>query len=281
VYGLDGSNRAAPRFGDVPGFRHEAFPLIPARVAEWHGWVFVNASGDAPTLEEHVGNLDGLVGPYGPERLFAGAGHSYEVRANWKTITENYHECYHCPSIHPELCAVTPPDSGENIAHQGVWVGGDMTLREHAETMSLTGESRGVPLPGLDEAGRRKVLYAGLAPNLLISLHPDYVMTHRLQPVAPDLTVVECLWLFPPEAHGRPDFDPAYAVDFWDITNRQDWQAVESVARGLSSRGFRQGPFSGSEDEVHEFMALMARGYVEGRLTPRSGVHGRGTPVPS
>ena len=38
------------------------------------------------------------------------------IDANWKTITENYHECYHCPSIHPELCVVTPPDSGENYA---------------------------------------------------------------------------------------------------------------------------------------------------------------------
>ena len=27
----------------------------------------------------------------------------------------------------------------------------------------------------------------------------------------------------------REGFDPAYAVDFWDRTNREDWAAVESV----------------------------------------------------
>ncbi len=60
VYGLDGSLNGAPRFGDVPGFDKADYPLIAARVAEWHGWVFVNASGDAPALDEYVGNLDEL-----------------------------------------------------------------------------------------------------------------------------------------------------------------------------------------------------------------------------
>jgi Rieske 2Fe-2S family protein len=62
-------------------------------------------------------------------------------------------------------------------------------------------------------------------------------------------------------------FDPAYAVEFWDITNRQDWRACESVQRGVASRGFRPGPLSEREDEVHDFMALVARGYLEGRAS--------------
>ena len=109
--------------------------------------------------------------------------------------------------------------------------------------------------------------YFGLFPNLLISLHPDYVLTHRLEPLGPALTRVECQWLFPPEAAQRPDFSPDYAREFWDVTNRQDWLACESVTRGLQSSGFRQGPFAWSEDEVHIFMAMVARGYVEGRAT--------------
>jgi phenylpropionate dioxygenase-like ring-hydroxylating dioxygenase large terminal subunit len=268
VYGLDGANRATPRFGDIPGFDRADFPLIPARVAQWRGWIFVNGSGDAPSLQDHVGNLEEHLAPYEPERLLLGAAHHYEVRANWKTITENYHECYHCPSIHPELCQVTPTDSGRNYASTGAWVGGDMALKAHAETMSLTGRSRGEPLRGLGPDHRRRVLYVGLLPNLLLSLHPDYVMTHRLQPTAPDRTLVDCQWLFPPEALERHDFDPSYASDFWDVTNRQDWRACESVARGLASRGHRPGPFSRDEDEVHQFMSLIARGYIEGRPGP-------------
>ena len=259
---------AAPRFGDQPGFDKADYPLIAARLAEWHGWIFVNASGGGADLAEVVGNLDDLVAPWEPERLFVGASHTYEIEANWKTITENYHECYHCPSIHPALCVVTPPDSGENFAHDGHWVGGSMELKDFAQTMSLTGESGGAPIRGLNDRQRREVYYFGLFPNLLLSLHPDYVMTHRFEPLAPGRTKVECQWLFPPEARDRADFSPAYASEFWDITNREDWLACESVYRGLGSEGFRQGPFAWSEDEVHAFMALVAQGYLDGHASP-------------
>ena len=114
------------------------------------------------------------------------ATHHYELQANWKIAIENYHECYHCPLIHPELCRVSPSDSGDNIDDlPGAWVGGDMDLAERAETMSLDGRSGGVVLPGLDERRRRQVLYLNLFPNLLLSLHPDYVMTHRIEPLTP------------------------------------------------------------------------------------------------
>jgi Rieske 2Fe-2S family protein len=266
VYSLEGALAGAPRFGEVPGFDKADYPLVQVRVAEWHGWIFVDASGEAPDFTDHVGNLDGLLAAWEPERLFVAERHEYVVRANWKGITENYHECYHCPSIHPALCKVTPTDSGETFAPTGCWVGGSMELEDHAETMSLSGASGGVPIRGLDAKQRREVHYFGLFPNLLISLHPDYVMAYRLEPLGPGETFVECTWLFPPEAREREGFDPAYAAEFWDITNREDWSACESVQRGLASRGQRQGPFAAGEDEVHAFMAMVALGYLEGRI---------------
>ena len=81
-----------------------------------------------------------------------------------------------------------------------------------------------------------------LFPNVLLSLHPDYVMTHVLTPLGPDRTRVRCSWSFSPEDLERPGFDPSYAVDFWDITNRQDWSACESVQRGLASEHWVPGP---------------------------------------
>ncbi|MBA3689961.1 MAG: aromatic ring-hydroxylating dioxygenase subunit alpha [Actinobacteria bacterium] len=267
VYGLDGSLNGAPRFGDVAGFDRADHPLIPVPVTEWHGWIFVNASGTGPDFDDHVGNLGSLLSAWEPQRLFVGDAHEYVIAANWKTITENYHECDHCPSIHPALCAVTPPDSGENLPHDGDWVGGSMVLKDFAETMSLTGASSGVRLRGLSDSQAREVVYVGLFPNLLISLHPDYVMTHRIEPIGPDASKVECTWLFPPEAREHPGFTPDYASEFWDITNREDWLACESVQRGLASRGQRQGPFSAGEDEVHAFQAMVARAYLEGSVS--------------
>jgi Rieske 2Fe-2S family protein len=268
TYALDGSFKTAPNFVDGPDWqrRDPANGLLPARIEEWGGWAFVDCSGQAPPLAEHLGNVVGTVGPYEPERLEVAVTHEYVIEANWKLIAENYHECYHCSTIHPELCRVTPTDSGVAFEPTGLVMGGSMDLMEHAETMSLTGESRGVPFRGLDARGRRQVLYLQLFPNVLLSPHPDYVMTHRLEPLDHGRTRIECQWLFPPEARDHQDFDPSYAVEFWDITNRQDWTACEGVQRGAAGRGYRQGPLSPPEGNVWQFIAVVARGYLEGRV---------------
>jgi glycine betaine catabolism A len=255
--------------GTLRGFfnvcRHRGHELLErGERSARHGWVFINPSGDAGPLAEHLAGLDQQVGPYRPAALAVGARRGYTVAANWKLLVENYHECYHCPNIHPELCRVSPPDSGENLDPAGPWAGGWMVLAQHAVTMSLDGRSGGSPLPGLDPARRRRVLYLGVFPNLLLSLHPDYVMTHRLEPLGPDRTLVECCWLFPAAAVTAGGFDRGWAVAFWDLTNRQDWRACESVQRGVASRGWRQGPLVAREDAVHAFLRLVAGGYLAG-----------------
>jgi phenylpropionate dioxygenase-like ring-hydroxylating dioxygenase large terminal subunit len=251
-YRLDGALRAAP---GMACDRTEGLDLIDVPLVTWHGWVFVNATGQAPDFERYVGALDGIEAPYHAGALLVGARRTYGVAANWKIIVENYHECYHCPLIHPELCRVSPPSSGVNWNLPGAWVGGSMDLREDAETMSLSGRSAGKPLPGVDP---RRVQYAAVFPNLLISAHPDYILTHRLTPLAPDRTTIECCWLFPPGVT-----DPSYAVDFWDVTNREDWAACESVQRGVSNPHFRPGPLAEREDAVYQWVTLLARIYLD------------------
>ena len=268
-YRLDGSLRAAPTFTQNPTFDMGEFPLISLGVEVLGGWVFVDLSGSAPALETHFGNLAEIISVYEPERLVTAASHSYEVNANWKVVVENYNECYHCSTIHPELCEVTPPDSGLDHIPTGMWLGGTMDLKEHAVTMSLDGSSNGVNFRNIDEEQARHVWYLTVTPNLLLSLHPDYVMTHRLTPIDVDRTFIECAWLFPPEAFALPGFDPSYATDFWDLTNREDWSACEGVQRGMRNRGYRPGPLSRWEGTVYQFLGVMARAYLgEGMVVP-------------
>jgi Rieske 2Fe-2S family protein len=261
TYGLDGGLRAAAGFKNQPGFVARLWGLNELPVAEWHGLVFVDGSATAPPLADSLATLDDVVARYELERLVVAGQHDYETTANWKILTENYHECYHCPVIHPELCRVSPPRSGENYPAGGMWVGGWMDLRDGMATMSLDGASHGAALRGLDAKGLRTVLYVAIFPNVLLSLHPDYVMVHRLVPLAADRTRIECTWAFAPESLARPGFDPGYAVEFWDITNRQDWHACESVQRGLSSPHAVPGPLSSEEDAVYQFVTMVARGY--------------------
>ena len=262
TFGLGGGLRAAAGFKNRPGFDAGQWGLTELPSAEWHGLIFVDGSGTAAPLDDALATLDDIVAPYEMERLVVAGQHEYDASANWKILTENYHECYHCPSIHPELCKVSPPKSGENYHGRGARVGGTMDLRDGMTTMSVDGTSQGVPLRGLDGTGLRTVIYVNIFPNVLISLHPDYVMVHRLVPLAADRTRIECSWAFAPEATRRDGFDPSYAVDFWDLTNRQDWAACESVQRGLSSPHAMPGPLSPDEDAVYQYVTMVARGYL-------------------
>ncbi|MFL6069713.1 MAG: aromatic ring-hydroxylating oxygenase subunit alpha [Actinomycetes bacterium] len=243
------------------------YSLVSLPVREWHGYVMANISGDAAPLEDAFVGIDRWLDPFDMAHLRVGDTHSYTLDANWKLIVENYHECFHCPTVHPELCVVADPDTGTTVLGDGWYVGGSVHFRDGVQTMSLDGSSEGVTIPGIPEQCVTGTMYLQVGANLLISLHPDYVMVHRLVPLSPHRTFVECQWLFPEAAFAQPGFDPAYAVDFWDITNRQDWTACESVQRGLQSRGYRPGPFSSyHEVSVHAFIAWVAQAYDTGEV---------------
>ena len=112
--------RNAPGFSDVDGFEPAEFGLAELRLVNWHGWLFVDPSGEDADFTEHVAGLEDVVGPYRPEDLTIVARHSYELATNWKVIAENYQECYHCSTIHPELSRISPPTSGENLELDGL-----------------------------------------------------------------------------------------------------------------------------------------------------------------
>lgn len=139
--------------------------------------------------------------------------------------------------------------------------------------MSLDGASPVPRLSALTGDQAAQVHYFAVFPKLLISPHPDYVMTHRLDPISPTSTWGECAWLFAPDAADRSNFDPSYATAFWDLTNRQDFNACEAVQRGLGSRGYVPGPFDYREFDVHAFQAMLAHGYM---CQARSGSRARG-----
>ncbi len=82
-----------------------------------------------------------------------------------------------------------------------------------------------------------------------------------MRAVAAGPTHVECAWAFPRDGAEKDGFEPSYAVDFWDLTNRQDWAACESVQRGLSSPHAVPGLLSPQEDAVYQFVTMVARGY--------------------
>ena len=112
-----------------------------------------------------------------------------------------------------------------------------MGFRGAAETMSMDGKRRRDCLPGLNETERKKVCYYVVYPSLLLSLHPDYMMIHTLWPRAVDRTEIVCEWQFHPTELAKADFVADDAIEFWDITNREDWHILE-----LSRPAFNRAP---------------------------------------
>jgi phenylpropionate dioxygenase-like ring-hydroxylating dioxygenase large terminal subunit len=266
-YGLDGSLRAAPHMDGVDDFEFGCWGLIEVRLEVVGGLVLIDLSGEAPDVDEHIGELRTHLDRYRLERLEPADAREYEVEANWKGIAENYNECLHCPGVHPELNALSDYMSGTEALGRGAWCGGSMTLREGASTMALAngnGHTNGRPaIEGLADRDLETVLYLALFPNALVSLHPDYVMLHTLWPRAADRTDVICEWFFEPETIARDDFDGSDAVGFWDMVNRQDWHVCELTQKGVRTRGYSAGRYSAEEVDVHAFDLMVAERYME------------------
>ena len=172
---------------------------------ERHGLLFADVSGTAGPLDDHLGDLTQHLEHYRLGELERCGAITYDVESNWKAIVENYSECLHCPGVHPELNRLSHYMSGDEYEGAGAWCGGSMTLNEGAETMAQNGGHAHRPaIKGLSDKEQRDVLYFALFPNLLVSLHPDYVMVHTLWPRGAGRTEVVCEWYFEPETAARP-----------------------------------------------------------------------------
>jgi glycine betaine catabolism A len=259
-YDLDGRLIAAPHLGASTGFDKQGISLHPVGVDTWGGFIFLNLTPQtAQPLAVQLGSVPERIARYPLQTLRIGHTIEYAVAANWKSVCENYNECYHCGGVHPELCAVVPAFRNAGGSELD-WTRG-IPHREGAYTFTHSGTSARRPFPTLDadEQVRHKgeVLY----PNLFISLACDHAAVFILKPLTAETTHVTCQFLFEAEAIAHPDFDPSDTVEFWDITNRQDWSICESVQRGMRSRVHAHGYYAPMEDA-----SLDIRRYVRERL---------------
>ena len=259
TYALDGRLIGAPHMDEVPHFRKDDYPLHHVSVDAWDGHVFLNLADDPPPLASQLADLPEKFRSWRMDTLRLGRRIVYDVRANWKLIVQNYNECLHCPNLHPALNKLSHYLSGENEPLRATYMGGRMDLRPGVDTLSFDGSCPRQLLPSLSADDRRRVYYYAIFPNMLLSLHPDYMMVHTLWPIAPDRTINVCEWHFQPVELAQPNFDPSDAVDFWDMTNRQDWHVCELSQAGISSRAYRPGPYSNREDLLYAFDRMIVR----------------------
>ena len=257
TYGLDGKLRRAPHMDRVEGFSVSDYPLAGAACEEWGGIVFVRVAEGGPGLLEQLGPAAARLGSWGLSDLRSAHTAQYDLKANWKLVVQNFSECLHCPVIHPQLQRLSHYLSGENYPVTPGAIGSAMDLAEGIETLSTDGRLVGVPLPDLPPADRRRVAYDILLPNVMLCLHPDYVVRYLMRPLEVGRTTIRCDWLFSAETLSRESFDPTPAVEFWHTTNLQDWRVSELAQQGIASSAYRPGPYSNREDQLWQIDRLI------------------------
>jgi Rieske 2Fe-2S family protein len=248
TYELDGRLTGAPNMEKVEGFRMEDYPLGAVATAIWDGHIFINMAERPIPFAEHLAGLDKKFAPWGMADLKLVERRVYNLKANWKLILQNYSECMHCPIAHPQLNKLSHYMSGDNEPPQPTYLGGSMDLRPGIKSMTTDGQSNHANLPGISAEDSRRVYYYAFLPNFLLNLDPDYMMTFQLWPMAVDRTDVVCEWHYHPDAIARPDFDPSGAVDFWEMTNQQDWELSDRAQEGIGTFGYQPGPYSNREE---------------------------------
>lgn len=259
TYNLDGRLVGTPHVRRDEIDREE-FGLMPVRVDEWQGCLFVNLSGDAPSLEAWLGGQPDQ--PRQFERWNLGElrvahSSSYEVAANWKILVENYHECLHCPTIHPEFVALIPAYRTGSVSEGRDDFG--VSLAAGARAMTSTGATNLPFLPGLSDKEAVSVYGAYIFPNATVDIEGTFATLKTIMPRSVDRSTVIHEYLFAPDAMADDQFDPRDVIEFNELVIAQDVRICERVQRGVTSRAFKHGVYPVKDAGPHEFDQIYLR----------------------
>jgi Rieske 2Fe-2S family protein len=260
TYDLTGKLIAAPNLTKMTDINRDEYGLHRVQLREWLGYVWVCLAEDLPSFEDQViGAVTERLGDpaaidkYDVENLSLGRRITYDVKANWKLIVENFMECYHCATIHPELVEVLP-EFAEGYAAQ-YYVGHGALFGDEIDGFTVDGSPGLDRIPSLAPEQDRRYYAATIRPQVFLNLVPDHVILHRMFPMAADRTIVECDWLYLPDVV-RAGKDLDKSVELFHRVNQQDFEACERCQPAMSSRAYaRGGVLVPTEHHIGDFHA--------------------------
>lgn len=255
TYALDGRLAGTPNVRTEDGIDRIEVRLWDVAVEEWDGFVFVNLDGAATPLRDQLAE-DTETSPlqlarYGVGDLRIGAVREYEIAANWKIVVENYHECLHCPTVHPELVRIVPLYRRGEVEEDGQMLGNSMG--EGLTSFTESGRSELPPLPALDDLDVHTFYGVFVFPNLILNYHRETVNAVTIHPLGPDRTRIVSEFLFAPETVAANDLEVSDVVAFRDLVAKQDWSVCELAQRGVRSRFYAHGMYPRQERWIAAF----------------------------
>jgi choline monooxygenase len=253
-YHSDGRLRTARGSEKMAEFDTGEFCLKPVRVEELCGFVFVNLDPQAASLKEQSGALDSEIRRYCPDidRLTFARRLTYELKANWKNVVDNFLECYHCSPAHPAFVDLVDIKNYRTVTHGN-----------YSSHIAPPGRSDNTAYQ-IPEGTATDFAAWWLWPNVTFNTFPgpgNMTVLH-IMPTGPETTLEHFDFYF---LDKTPSACEQQAIEYIDkVLQVEDIGLVESVQRGLHSRGYHQGRFVVDKDRtylsehgVHHFHSLV------------------------
>ena len=274
MYDIDGRLIAARNMPD--DFDMDAHGLKPVSIGVVHGLMFVCFTDKPPSLEGAIRDLEEPMAMFDFENLKVAATRTYDIPANWKLSIENYQECYHCATAHPEYARMhtlmLDRDKRERVQarmHERMAACGVKDLYfDYIDTAARPGEigygysrtamfdkyktgSRdGQPVAPLlgdftDYDGGASDFSFGAFSFLLA--YSDHVVGYVFTPTAHNNSKCQIYWMVRANAEEGKDYDVEELTWLWDITTLSDKEIIVNNSKGVHSKYYEPGPFSGME----------------------------------
>lgn len=263
-YDHNGALVRTPHVGGVDVDTHVAIKtdelsLFKVRSHVWHGTVFINVSGDAPSFEEEHENIiarwkefDQPFSVPSKSSMF-----SMSLDTNWKLAIENFCESYHLPWVHPELNVISPIEAHYNIDDGDGYSGqGSLNYRQ----IQGKNGSKFPDFKAISDKWDTESEYVSFFPNVLMGVHRDHAYSVILMPKGPE-KIEERVAMFYAE-----DLDDNWAdmlaenARIWRDVFSEDIGVVEGMQKGRHGPMFDGGKFSPVMDgPTHIFHKWVAR----------------------
>ena len=237
TYELTGNLRTAPNIRAVEGFDKSNICLSRARVEEFLGFLFVNLDLNAKPMDEWFPKARTELISFLPDykRLKPLEWVEIPENCNWKLSIENYSECYHCALNHPTFATGVVKPETYNIMPQGY------CLRHTTECQNLDKMTYPIDLTSNENAGKYSSWF--LWPAFSYQTYPGNILnTYHWRAIDVDNVVVWRGWY---TVDGEENETiRKLAIQDRETTVAEDISLVQSVHRGLHSRGYKTQPAS-------------------------------------
>ncbi|WP_350335542.1 aromatic ring-hydroxylating oxygenase subunit alpha [Coralliovum pocilloporae] len=235
TYELTGQLRSGPNIRSVPGFDRKDICLTSVRTEIFHGFVFVNLDPDAAPMDVWFPGVRDELKAFVPhiDQLKPVEWVEIPENCNWKVSIENYSECYHCPINHPTFATGVIKPETYDIQPQG------HCLRHTTECANLDQMTYPIDVDANEHAGDYSSWF--LWPMFSFQVYPGNVLnTYHWRAIDADHVVVWRGWY----TVDGVDSEVIRKLALQDraTTVEEDIHLVESVQKGLKSRGYVPGP---------------------------------------